>query len=151
MVLTVWAAAGCWSLLCSRTPFESSLWHFDQMSDFHLYATLSGYSGCFYWKLISVGKGKVFLHYEDIYLIKHIMKMFWGSGSRAPCILNHGSRWKWVVSFTSQLLYPWGKSPLFPLDRRLGGPRVSLDAVAKRKNFIIAPDWNWTLIIQPVA
>jgi hypothetical protein len=26
-----------------------------------------------------------------------------------------------VVSFTSLLLYPWVKSPLYPLDRRLGG------------------------------
>jgi hypothetical protein len=27
-----------------------------------------------------------------------------------------------VVSFTLQLLYPQGKSPWYPLDRRLGGP-----------------------------
>jgi hypothetical protein len=28
-----------------------------------------------------------------------------------------------VVSFTLRLLYPQGKSPWYPLDRRLGGPQ----------------------------
>jgi hypothetical protein len=28
-----------------------------------------------------------------------------------------------VVSFTTRLLYPQGKSPWYPLDRRLGGPQ----------------------------
>jgi hypothetical protein len=28
-----------------------------------------------------------------------------------------------VVSFTHRLLYPWGKSPRYQLDRRLGGPQ----------------------------
>jgi len=32
-----------------------------------------------------------------------------------------------------QPLYPWGKSPQYPLDRMLGGPRVVLGAVVKRK------------------
>jgi hypothetical protein len=30
----------------------------------------------------------------------------WGSGGIAPHILNHGTRWRWVVSFTPRLLYP---------------------------------------------
>jgi hypothetical protein len=38
-----------------------------------------------------------------------------------------------VVSFTPRPLYPEGKSPWYPLDRRLGGPRAVLDAVVKRK------------------
>jgi len=28
-----------------------------------------------------------------------------------------------VVSFTLQLLYPWGKNPWYPFDRRKGGPQ----------------------------
>jgi len=28
-----------------------------------------------------------------------------------------------MVSFMPWLLYPWGKSPQYPLDRRLGGPQ----------------------------
>jgi len=40
-----------------------------------------------------------------------------------------------VVSFTPRPLYPQGKSPWYPLDRRLDGPqsRAVLDAVVKRK------------------
>jgi hypothetical protein len=36
----------------------------------------------------------------------HAMQAYWGSGGIAPCILNLGTRWRWVVSFTSQQLYP---------------------------------------------
>jgi hypothetical protein len=32
------------------------------------------------------------------------------------------------------LLQPQGKSPQYPLDRRLGGPQVSLNMVLKKKN-----------------
>jgi hypothetical protein len=34
-------------------------------------------------------------------------------------------------------LYPWGKSPWYPLDRRLGGPQSHLDDVEKRKFFTL--------------
>jgi len=40
-----------------------------------------------------------------------------GSGGIAPCILNLATRWKLVLSFMPQLLYP-----LYPLRRRLGRP-----------------------------
>jgi hypothetical protein len=39
------------------------------------------------------------------------MKTYKGSGGIAPCILNLGTRWRWVVCFTFQPLYPQGKSP----------------------------------------
>jgi hypothetical protein len=57
-----------------------------------------------------------------------------------------------VVSFTPQLLYSQGRSPWYPLDRRLGGPRAVLDAVVKRK--IPSPYWELnprTPIVQPIA
>jgi hypothetical protein len=38
--------------------------------------------------------------------------------------LHLGKRWRWVVSFTPQPLYRQGKSPRYPLDRKLGGTRV---------------------------
>jgi hypothetical protein len=44
-----------------------------------------------------------------------------------------------VVSFTLRPLYPRGNSPWYPLDRRLGGPRTSLDDVERRK---IVPTGN---------
>jgi hypothetical protein len=51
----------------------------------------------------------------------HAMKVYWESGAIAPCILELSTRWSWVVSFMSWPLYPQGKSPWYPLDRRLGG------------------------------
>jgi hypothetical protein len=44
-----------------------------------------------------------------------------------------------------QFLYPQGKSPRYPLDRRLGRPQSCLDAVVKRKMELEPP------IIQPIA
>jgi hypothetical protein len=52
----------------------------------------------------------------------HTMKVYWGSGGIAPCILDLGSRWRGVVSFMPQPLYSQGKKLWYPLDRRLGGP-----------------------------
>jgi hypothetical protein len=49
------------------------------------------------------------------------MKLYWGSGGIAPCVLDLVTRWKRVVSFTALPLYPNRKSPWHPLDRRLGG------------------------------
>jgi len=40
---------------------------------------------------------------------------------------------KLVVSFTPWPLCPQGKSPWYPLDRRLVGPITGLDLVEKRK------------------
>jgi hypothetical protein len=51
------------------------------------------------------------------------MKAYWRSGGISPLILDPGIRWMWVVSFTPRPLYPHGKSPWYPLDRRLGGPQ----------------------------
>jgi hypothetical protein len=57
-----------------------------------------------------------------------------------------------VVSFTSLPLYSQGKSPWYPLDRRLGGPSAVLGAVVKRKNPSLRRESNpRTPIIHPVA
>jgi hypothetical protein len=53
----------------------------------------------------------------------HAMKAYWGSGGISPRILDLGSRWTPVVSFTPRPLYPQGKTAPYPLDRRLGGPQ----------------------------
>jgi hypothetical protein len=50
-------------------------------------------------------------------LIKHhAMKTYWVSGGITPCILNFGTRWRCMVSFTVRSLYPRN-----PLNRMLGG------------------------------
>jgi hypothetical protein len=51
------------------------------------------------------------------------MKTYWGSGGIVPRILDLETRWGRVISFTARPLYPQGKSPRYPLDRRLGGPQ----------------------------
>jgi hypothetical protein len=62
-------------------------------------------------------------------------------------ILDLGTTWGSVVGFTPQPLYLRGKSPQYPLDRRLDGPRAGLDTVGKRK--IRAPDGNRTPTFSP--
>jgi len=45
------------------------------------------------------------------------------SGGIAPGILNLGTRWDCVVSYTHRSLTPYGKSPQYPLHRKLYGAR----------------------------
>ena len=35
-----------------------------------------------------------------------------GSGGVATLVLNFGTRWRWVVSFTLRLLYPEARAPV---------------------------------------
>jgi hypothetical protein len=49
------------------------------------------------------------------------MKKYWGSGGIDPHILDLGTRWRCMVSFTPRPLYLQGKNPWYPLDRRLVG------------------------------
>jgi hypothetical protein len=56
-----------------------------------------------------------------MYLTKHhAVKTYWESGGIAPCFLDLGTRWKWVVSFTPWPLYPSGKDPLVPTGQEAG-------------------------------
>jgi hypothetical protein len=66
--------------------------------------------------------------YPDIFLrafmclIKHhAIKTYWRSGDTVPRMLNLGTMWRWVVNFTLRPLYLRGKSPRYPLQRRLCG------------------------------
>jgi len=65
------------------------------------------------------------------------METYW-SGD-VPCILDLDTRRRWVVSFMPQLLYPWGKSPYYPLDRRLGGPQSQSGCDGEEKNSQFPP------------
>jgi hypothetical protein len=78
------------------------------------------------------------------------MKAYSGSGGIAPCILDLGTRRKWVVSFTPRPLYPQGKSPWYPLDRELGGPQSQFGHGGEEKNSQPHPALE-PPIIQPVA
>jgi hypothetical protein len=63
-------------------------------------------------------------------MLNELSTMPWrrmGSGGCIdPHFLDLGISWRWVVSFTPRPLYTPGESPLFPLDRRLGGPQSRL-------------------------
>jgi hypothetical protein len=65
-------------------------------------------------------------------------------------ILDLGTRWRWVVSFTDRLLCPQGKSPWYPLDRKLGGPQSRSGCGGEEKTSQPLPGLK-PLIIQPVA
>jgi hypothetical protein len=64
----------------------------------------------------------------------HAMKTYCGSGGIGPRILDLGTRWRWVVSFTPRSLYPQGKNRLYPLDRRLGGTQSRSGRGGEEKN-----------------
>jgi hypothetical protein len=51
------------------------------------------------------------------------MKAYWESGCIAPRIRDLNTRRKWVVRFTARPFYSQGKSPWYPLDRRLSRPQ----------------------------
>jgi len=50
------------------------------------------------------------------------MKTYWGWWYSSTHFLTT-ALWRWVVSFMPQPLYSWGKTPLYPLVRRLGESR----------------------------
>jgi hypothetical protein len=42
---------------------------------------------------------------------------------RDPYILDLSISWRWVDSLVPWPLDPWGKSPWYPLERKLGAPQ----------------------------
>jgi hypothetical protein len=78
------------------------------------------------------------------------MKAYWRIGDVAPRILDLGTRWRWVISFKSRLLYPQEKSPLYPLDKRLGGPQSRSGRGGEQKNSQLRPEVELP-ITQPVT
>jgi hypothetical protein len=78
------------------------------------------------------------------------MKAYWWSGSIAPRILDLGTRWRCVVSFTSRPLYTQGKSPWYPFDRRMGGTESRSEHGGEEKNSQLLLELEPS-IIQPVA
>jgi hypothetical protein len=55
-------------------------------------------------------------------------------GSQASHILNLGTRYRWMSSFTLRLLNPRKKLPRNPLDMSLGGPQSRSRSAGEEKN-----------------
>jgi hypothetical protein len=64
----------------------------------------------------------------------HAMKTYRGSRGIAALILDIGTRWRWVGSFTPWPLYPQRKSSRYSLDRRLGGFQSRFGRGGEKKN-----------------
>jgi hypothetical protein len=62
------------------------------------------------------------------------MKAHWGGGI-APRILDLGTKWRWVFTFMPRPLYSQGKSPWYPLERRLDGPQSRSGHGGEEKNY----------------
>jgi hypothetical protein len=63
-------------------------------------------------------------------------------------ILNLRTRWKWLVSFMTLSLYPWGKRPWSPMERRLRGPQSWSGCSGEGKNPFPDPA---SPVVQPTA
>jgi len=71
------------------------------------------------------------------------------NGVIAPHILNLGTGWRPVISFTSQSLYRRGNSPQYPKEMGLGGPQNQF-GIGVEKN-ISAPAWKRTAVVLPTV
>jgi hypothetical protein len=74
------------------------------------------------------------------------MKAYRGSGGLAQRIFDLGTRWNWVVSFTSRPFYLQEESPRYPLNRRLSGPQSRSGRGGEEKNSQILPGLELSFI-----
>jgi hypothetical protein len=57
----------------------------------------------------------------------HVIKTYGGIIGIAPLIHNLGSRWRLVVTFTFQSLYPWRNRFRYPLNKGPGETGPGMD------------------------
>jgi hypothetical protein len=65
-------------------------------------------------------------------------------------ILDLSTRWRQVVSFMHLPFYPWGKSPQYPLDRMLGGPKYQSGCRGEEKNLALAGNLTPAITVPAV-
>jgi hypothetical protein len=51
---------------------------------------------------------------------------YMGKWRYSPTVIDLGTKWRWVVSFVPQPLYPRANRFWYPLERRLGGPQNNI-------------------------
>jgi hypothetical protein len=71
-----------------------------------------------------------------VYRVYSCMKnsIHMGEWSYSSTILDLGTRWRWVVRFIPKSFYSQGKSPQYPLNRRLGGLQSQSGCYGEEKN-----------------
>jgi hypothetical protein len=72
-----------------------------------------------------------------------------GKWRYSSTILDLSTRWRLVVSFTPLPLYFRRKSPHYPIERRLGGPKSRSGSCEEEKYLTLAR--IRTLAVQPAA
>jgi hypothetical protein len=75
------------------------------------------------------------------------LKAYWRSRGIAPRIFDLGIRWRWVVNLTHRPLYSQGKSPWYPLERKLAGPQNRAGRGGEEKNSHVY-NFTSTLILK---
>jgi hypothetical protein len=78
----------------------------------------------------------------------YAMKTYMWEWRYSPDILNLGTGWSWMVSFTRLPLHLWRKSLLYTLDSRLVGPQSWSERCGEKK---YCRAGNGTRVVQPVA
>jgi hypothetical protein len=73
------------------------------------------------------------------------------SGGIAVLVLNQSSMWRWVVSLTPRSLFLPGKSPLYTLDRRLGGSQSWSGRFGEEKIFFPLSEIRTPIVTLPTA
>jgi hypothetical protein len=77
-----------------------------------------------------------------------LWKRIGGSGCTNPRILDLGTSWRWVFSFTPRPLYPRENSPRWLLDMRLGGPQNRSGRREKEENLSLPGTRNSDLLTK---
>jgi hypothetical protein len=75
------------------------------------------------------------------------MKMYLASWGITPHILNLGTRWKWMVSFTPRPSYPRRWISWYPVDRRLGATQSRPGRGGEEKNLCPCRESNSNSIV----
>jgi hypothetical protein len=115
------------NMLNIMEELSSELWNFYQRC-FAVYTPTNG------WISVSINKQMLVYTAFVTWLRWYIKAEIYSS-----TILDLGTRWRWMVSFRSWLLYPRGKNPQYSLDRRLCGPQSWSGCCGVERNFLPLP------------
>jgi hypothetical protein len=96
---------------------------------------LRSFSLCIFRTPISATQLKVKLSLPLCLTYHRAMKTYWRSRGIAPHILDLGTSWIWVVSFTPRQLYIQEKDPQYPLNMRVVGHQSWSGHGVEEKNF----------------